>query len=127
MPWDAAAPPPPPVPVSARNPVTGERVRVDVSEDLRQAIKAAINGTVMENRPALAQAAKAHPQAVAFIERTMMHGAGIDLVVASVAAIATIIWPHSWFTSAAWVVTGVLACKTLVQSGVAAVAGRSTT
>ena len=122
LPWETA-----PVPVVARNPETGETVRVDVSEDLREAIKTAINSTVMEHRPELVGVAKAHPTvtqlAVEFAERTLLHGAGIDVAVAIAAVLATVTAPDSTLTHALWIITACLAAKTLVQAGAAYATG----
>ena len=115
LPWDI---PPPPVPVVARNPATGEQVRVDVSENLRQAIRDAINGTVMENKAALKES---HPVVVKlsqdFTERTLLHGAAIDIAAATAAVLATLAAPDSTLTKAFWIITAVLAAKTLLLAG----------
>lgn len=125
LPWEGGTPPvPPPVPVVARNPVTGEQVRVDVGKDLREAIKQAINSTVMENRPTLAHVASTvQPRFEGafrggfFTDRTLLHGAVIDLAVAVLAALATYVSPESGFSKGAWLVVGALAAKTVMQAG----------
>jgi hypothetical protein len=131
LPWESGPPPtpaPPPastVPVVARNPETGEQVRVDVSEDLREAIKSAINDTVFENRPTLARVAvKAKPHLEGawrggfFTDRTLLQGAAIDICVFLVAAVSTYVSPDSGFSKGAWVAAAVLAAKTVIQAGV---------
>jgi uncharacterized protein (DUF983 family) len=122
MPWDSSPADQmvPDVPVIARNPATGEQVRVNVSAALREAIKAAITETVAGTM--VSAFAVEHPKAVTvayrLTDRTLMHGAAIDLAVAAAAVVATILSPDSTFTAAMWVVTAVLAVKTLVQASV---------
>lgn len=120
LPWET-------VPVVARNPETGEAVRVDVSEDLRAAIRAAITDSVMESRPELVGVAKAHPSLVRvaqeFAERTLLHGAGIDVAFAVAAVLATVTGPDSTLTKVLWVITAILAAKTLLQAASAFATG----
>jgi hypothetical protein len=103
------------VPVSARNPQTGEQVRVDIGQDLRAAIQQAINNAVNENKGQLAANADAAvrriatgkpPHRDALIEGgdtveaafqsgavtnlTFVRGISLDIGVALVAAFATL-------------------------------------
>jgi predicted anti-sigma-YlaC factor YlaD len=115
MPWDAQQMQPDiVVPVVARNPKTGQEVRVDVSENLRQAIKAAINDTVMGTKTELEAE---HPKAGRLAE-VMLQGSAIDLAVAAVAVVATIIWPTSAVTGVLWIVTAALAAKTVTMAAI---------
>ena len=119
LPWDKDRP----VPVVARNPATGERVRVDVSEDLRQAIRDAINGTVAENKTALTPPVRVAQE---FTERTLLHGAAIDLAVGFAAVLSTFAAPDSALTKALWVITAVLAVKTLLSAAQTFATGKLT-
>lgn len=127
IPWEAtlsaeAMRPDIPVPVMARNPKTGAQVRVDVSNDLREAIKRAINDAVLDNRPALAYAVKKRTegdlQGGYATDRTLLQGAAIDLVAFVVAGIATYLSPQGDFATFSWVVAASLAAKTMIQVGV---------
>lgn len=129
LPWENESPisaesmqPDIPVPVTARNPKTGQQVRVDVSNDLREAIKRAINEAVLDSRPALAYAVENRPerdpQSGYAADRTLLQGAAIDLMAFIVAGISTFLSPQSDFSMFAWVVAASLAAKTMVQVGV---------
>jgi len=111
-----------PVPVVARNPKTGKQVRVDVSNDLRLAIKRAINDAVLDSKPALAHVitnrAAGDLQVGYATDRTLLQGAAIDLVAFAVAGIATYLSPQGDFATFAWVVAASLAAKTMIQVGV---------
>jgi hypothetical protein len=109
-----------PVPVVARNPKTGKQVRVDVSNDLRLAIKRAINDAVLDSKPALAHViTKPGDLQVGYAtDRTLLQGAAIDLVAFTVAGIATYLSPQGDFATFAWVVAASLAAKTMIQVGV---------
>ena len=125
MPWDSPQPSGVPLPASmpaesmspdiavvATNATTGQRV--DVSPALREAIQTSVNDLVATH-PVVVKAARA----VAgrdFSDRTMMGGSVIDITVATVAALSTIISPNSTFTTAAWAVAAVLAAKTLITA-----------
>lgn len=107
------------VPVVARNPATGEQVRVDISHDLREAIRAAIRDTVSDGRDA------PPPNLLGeFTDRTLLHGAAIDGAFGAAAVLCTLASPNSTLTKVLWVVTAVLAAKTLLQAAEAGLVGR---
>ena len=127
MPWDGTAEnmqpdspipavAPDPIPVVATNTATGQRVAVDIAGPLRVAIEKAITDVVSQH-PSVGIVRDVMRDRV-FTDRTMLHGASIDLVAATVAALATILNPGSTFAAAAWVVTAVLASKTLIHAAV---------
>jgi hypothetical protein len=110
-------PPPPtpaPMPVVATNTATGQRIHLEISEPLEAAIHQRIDAAVAAH-PVLGAATKAAVTETTFGDRILMHSSAIDLVVAVVAALSTIVTPGGWFTAAAWVVAGVLAAKTLLH------------
>lgn len=159
MPWDREPPrqePPqypqqmqpdvPPVPVVARNPQTGDAVRLDLGADLRAAIQQAVAGAVAENKDALtANAQRAMvkavqgqkptvsaptPAALANSElegdfemgpatkRTLLQGLAIDVGFAAMAALATIASSDfNPFEKEAWTLVAVLMIKTVMQTG----------
>ena len=106
--------PPPSVPVVARNPNTGEQVRVDMGQSLQQAIREAINTAITENKgvaaanadAAVRRLAAGKKRTVAGIDgdetveeafqsgavttMTFVRGISLDLGVALVAAFATL-------------------------------------
>ena len=110
-------PPPPapaPIPVVATNTATGQKLHLEISETLEATIQQRIDDAVAAH-PVLGAATKAAITETTFGDRILMHGSAIDLVVAVVAALSTIVSPNNWFTAAAWVVAGVLAAKTLLH------------
>jgi hypothetical protein len=110
-------PPPPapaPIPVVATNTATGQKLHLEISEPLEAAIQQRIDDAVAAH-PVLGAATKAAITETTFGDRILMHGSAIDLTVAVVAALSTIVSPNNWFTAAAWVVAGVLAAKTLLH------------
>lgn len=130
LPWDRPTEPAPPatVPVVARNPATGEQVRIEVSETLRTLIRDSIRDS-MSDKPVLAAGTRTLAGKVFdgdwVTDRTLLHGAAIDLVVAVVAVVATILSPHSAFTAGVWVAAGILAAKTVAQAAISYAANLS--
>lgn len=121
-PWTAEQmQPDSPIPAVATNYETGQQVRVDIGPPLKAAIQQAINDAVGQHPVAEAVARKIL-QERPLREVVLLHGAAIDITVAIVAALSTIVSPTSTFTAAAWVVAAVLAVKTLIQTGVTAAA-----
>ena len=129
------------VPVSARNPQTGEQVRVDISQDLRAAIQQAIKAAVNENKDGLAQSGQAVvksavagsrptfelPESVHLESsfeagpatiRTFMQGAALDMGAAVFAVVATMLGPDTdIFDKELWGIVGVMMVKTVIQTG----------
>lgn len=128
-------------PIVARNPQTGETVRVDIGADLREAIRQAITGAVVENKDimqanankAIAKMVKAEvkeevDEKTEQLEesfsggpattRTFIQGAALDIGAAVFAVLATAIGPDSnLFDKEMWGIVGVMMLKTLVQTG----------
>jgi hypothetical protein len=109
---DIAAPTP--TTVVATNTSTGQKVPVDISKPLQDAINEALNNAVAQH-PVLGAATRAAITETTFGDRILMHGSAIDLTVAVVAAMSTFVSPGGWFAAAAWVVAGVMAAKTLIH------------
>lgn len=155
MPWDTPRqqPPrysPPPAqqmkpdlpPVVARNPQTGETVRVDLGADLREAIRQAVAASVVENKDAMLGNAQAAIKKVAqgqkptvtapqgpielegefemgpSTKRTLLQGLAVDLGFAATATLATVTsTDFNFFDKEAWTLTAVMMLKTLIQTG----------
>ena len=136
----------PDVPIVARNPETGETVRVSIDSDLREAIRQAITQSVVEGQDAMqdnlrrAAAKKLAgekvtvsapvPAALAGTEleenfemgpatkRTLLQGLAIDMGFAGMATLMTI--TSTDFNIAdkeAWIFVGVMMLKTVLQTG----------
>ena len=54
-----------------------------------------------------------------FADATLLYGATIDLILAGLAGVYTVLNPASWLVPAFWVVVGSLAAKTVAQTGAA--------
>lgn len=136
----------PDIPLVARNPQTGETVRVDVGADLREAIRQAITQTVVEGRDQFqANAQKALAKAVTgekiavqapvpaavvgtdlednfqmgpATKRSLVQGLTIDMGFAAMATLMTV--TSTDFNIAdkeAWIFVGVMMLKTVLQTG----------
>lgn len=126
MPWDAEqmqpdtpvpAAAPEPIPVVATNTLTGEQIGVDISGPLRAAIDLAITEAVVAN-PILGRAVKTVVRDSERADRTLMQSSVIDVTVAAVAALFTVIAPDSPSTGVLWLAAAVLASRTMVQAAV---------
>jgi len=121
--------------VVATNPQTGERVRVDIGDQLRSAIQQAVNQSVQDSKGAMeakanravARIVKADEEHDESIEssfqggpattRTFIQGAALDIGAAVFAALATVIGPDSdLFDKELWAIVGVMMVKTLVST-----------
>jgi hypothetical protein len=136
----------PDVPIVARNPQTGETVRVDLGTDLREAIRQAITQSVVENKDVMMGNAQklaanaltgqkstvnaAVPAALAGSElednfemgpatkRTLLNGLAVDLGFAAMAVIGTVSATDFDITDTeAWTLVGVMLVKTVIQTG----------
>jgi hypothetical protein len=135
-------PPPAAVPVTARNPQTGETVRMDIGAELRAAIQQAVTSAVTENKTAMqAQANKTIAKLVKAevkeevadevqdtlegsfsagpaTTRTFIQGAALDIGAAVMAIMATMVGPDSnLFDKELWTLVGVMVFKTVIQTG----------
>ncbi len=113
-PATAIAPPPPPIPAVATNPATGQRIAVNMAPQLQAALQAALDEMVAQH-PVIAalsrrRASRGHS------DRTVAQSSIIDLAVAIVAALVTIISPESQAVGVLWLATAVLASRTLIQA-----------
>ena len=126
MPWDAEqmqpdtpipAAAPEPIPVVATNTETGQQIGVDISGPLRAAIDQAIKEAVVAN-PILGRAVKTVVRDVERADRTIMQSSVIDVTVAAVAALFTIIAPGSPTTEVLWLAAAVLASRTMIQAAI---------
>jgi hypothetical protein len=126
MPWDAAqmqpdtpipAAVPEPVPAVATNTVTGEQIGVDIAAPLRAAIDQAIKDAVTAN-PILGRAVKTVVRDSERADRTIMQSSVIDVTVAAVAALFTVIAPDSPTTGVLWLAAAVLASRTMIQAAI---------
>lgn len=128
------------VPIVARNPQTGEQVRIDIGADLREAIRQAITQSVVEARPAVAaklndtisrkikaeveeevsdQILEERFSAGATTQRTFLQNIAVDMGVAVMAVVTTISQPTFDLTDrAAWLVMGTSLVKTLVTTAI---------
>jgi hypothetical protein len=130
----------PDIPLVARNPQTGEAVRVDVGADLREAIRQAITQSVVENKDAMvANSQKAIAKAVdgqkisvkqddteiegemefgASSKRTLIQGLAVDVGFALTAAAGMVMNDSFDFGDPEqWKILGLLLVKTLIQTG----------
>ena len=126
MPWDAAqmqpdtpipAAAPEPVPAVATNTVTGQQIGVDIAGPLRAAIDQAIRDAVAAN-PILGRAVMTTVRDSERADRTLMQSSVIDVTVAAVAALFTLIAPDSPTTGVLWLAAAVLASRTMVQAAI---------
>ena len=90
--------------------------RIELARRLAESVvwPAAINDTVMGTKTELEAE---HPKAGRLAE-VMLQGSAIDLAVAAVAVVATIIWPTSAVTGVLWIVTAALAAKTVTMAAI---------
>ena len=126
LPWDTAIPAedmtpdtptpaalPAPLPAVATNPVTKQQVAVDFAPQLQAAIQAEINEMVAQHPVVAAlsrrRASRDRP------DRTVLESSVLDVMVAIVAALVTIISPDSQAVGVLWLATAVLASRTLIQ------------
>lgn len=126
MPWDAeqmqpdtAVPAayPKPVPVVATNTTTQQRVAVDIGGPLRAAIDQAIKDAVVAN-PILSRAVTTVVRNGERDDRTVMQSSIVDVTVAVVAGLFTIMAPDSPTTDVLWLAAAVLASRTLLQAAI---------
>ena len=144
MPWDAAPPPPPapaptppppltaeqmqpdtpipavvppPVAATATNTATGQRVAVEIGGPLRAAIDQAITDAVSAH-PVLGTAVTAVVRDRERADRTIMQSSLIDVVVAVVAALVTIVSPDSQAVGVLWLAAAVLASRTMLTAAI---------
>jgi hypothetical protein len=116
MPWDAAQMQPD-IPAVATNTVTGQQVGVDIAGPLRAAIDQAIRDAVAAN-PILGRAVMTTVRDSERADRTLMQSSVIDVTVAAVAALFTLIAPDSPTTGVLWLAAAVLASRTMVQAAI---------
>jgi hypothetical protein len=120
MPWDTFTAqdmqPDSPIPAVATN-TDGVRVGVDIGPPLRTAIDQAIKDAVTEH-PVLGRAVKTVVRDSDRADRTLMQSSVLDLTVATVAALFTVISPDSPTTGVLWLTAAVLASRTMVQAAV---------
>lgn len=113
---DALAPAtaPPPLPAVATNTVTGQRIGVDFAPQLQAAINAAIDAAVAQH-PAIAALSR-RMASRGRSDRTVAESSVIDVVVAIVAALVTIVSPDSPAVGTLWLAVAVLASRTMIQA-----------
>ena len=113
-----AAPPAPAgeIPVVATNAATGQKVTFDMSDDLRAAVNTAINAHIANHPVIGAVAVKARGRERA--DRTLMQQSLIDVAVAVIAGLFTIVSPDSSATGVLWVAAAALASKTLLSAAI---------
>ena len=126
MPWDAEqmqpdtpvpAAAPEPIPVVATNTETGQQIGVDIAGPLRAAIDQAIKDAVAAN-PVLSRAVKTVVRDSERADLTIMQSSVIDVTVAAVAALFTVIAPDSPTTGVLWLAAAVLALRTMLQAAI---------
>lgn len=127
-------------PVVARNPQTGETVRVDIGTELREAIRQAITQSVVDNKDAMAAntnraiAKMVKAEVKEEVEeqtdnleasfsggpattRTFIQGAALDIGAAVMAVVATMVGPDTdIFSTELWTLVGVMMLKTILQT-----------
>ena len=111
-PIPAAAPEP--ITAVATNTVTGQQIVVDLAPRLSTAIDTAITAAVAAH-PVLSTAVKTVVRDRERADRSVMQNSVLDVVVAIVAALFTIVSPQSPVTGVLWIAAAVLASKTLIQ------------
>jgi hypothetical protein len=116
MPWDAQQMQPD-IPAVATNTVTGQQIGVEIAGPLRAAIDQAIQDAVAAN-PVLGRAVKTVVRDSERADRTIMQSSVIDVTVAAVAALFTVIAPDSPTTGVLWLAAAVLASRTMVQAAI---------
>ena len=104
------------IPVVASNTTTGEQVFFDMSEDLRAAVDAAIAARVA-GHPAVG-AAVGVVRSRERADRTVMQSSLIDVGVALVAALVTIVSPDSDLVGVLWLAAAVLASRTMLTAAI---------
>jgi len=139
MPWDTVAVPPPPpaaltaeqmqpdtpipavvpppVPAVATNTATGQRVAVEIGGPLRAAIDQAITEAVTAH-PVLGTAVTTVVRDRERADRTLMQSSLIDVVVAVVAALVTVVSPDSELVGVLWLAAAVLASRTMLTAAI---------
>lgn len=121
MPWEVMPaeqmqpdPMPDPMPVVATNRATGQKIAVDFGPRLHAAIDQAITDAVAAH-PVLGPVVRHHSERA---DRTIMQSSVIDVTVAAVAAVFTVMAPDSPTTGALWLAAAVLASRTMLQAAV---------
>ena len=107
----------PDIPAVATNTVTGQQIGVDIAGPLRAAIDQAIKDAVAAN-PVLGRAVTLVVRDSERADRTIMQSSVIDVTVAAVAALFTVISPDSPTTGVLWLAAAVLASRTMVQAAI---------
>jgi hypothetical protein len=105
------------IPAVATNTVTGQQIGVDISGPLRAAIDQAIEDAVTAN-PVLGRAVKTVVRDSERADWTIMQSSVIDVTVAAMAALFTIISPDSPTTGVLWLAAAVLASRTMIQAAI---------
>jgi len=108
---------PPPVSATATNTATGQQVAVEIGGPLRAAIDAAITDAVSAH-PVLGTAVTAVVRDRERADRTLMQSSLIDVVVAIVAALVTIVSPDSPAVGVLWLAAAVLASRTMLTAAI---------
>jgi hypothetical protein len=105
---------PPPIPAVATNTATGQQVGVDFAPALQAALQAALDDMVAQHPVVAAlsrrRASRGHS------DRTVLESSIIDVVVAVVAALVTIVSPDAPAVGVLWLATAVLASRTMIQA-----------
>ena len=105
---------PAPLPAVATNSVTGQRIAVDLAPQLQAALQAALDEMVAQH-PVIAGLARRRASR-GHSDRTVAQSSIIDLVVALVAGLVTIVSPESQAVGVLWLAAAVLASRTLIQA-----------
>jgi hypothetical protein len=108
---------PAPVPAVATNTATGQRVAVEIGGPLRAAIDQAITEAVSAH-PVLGTAVTAVVRDRERADRTLMQSSLIDVVVAIVAALVTVVSPDSELVGVLWLAAAVLASRTMLTAAI---------
>lgn len=106
-----------PFPAVATNPATGQQIGMDLGPQLRAAIDTAISSAVAQH-PVLGTAARILPERDR-ADRTTMQNSVIDIVLASIAMLFTIVAPDSPAVGVLWIAVAALASKTLLGAAIA--------
>lgn len=135
----------PSIPVVARNPQTGESVKLDIGQQLAAAVQKELSAALAANRDnieaagrrAVTRAVDGKPkpkddgsaldeavedfegawQGGPVTQRTLFQGMAVDMGFAMIAVLSTVLQPGvDLFDKQLWTVTGVLMAKTVVQT-----------
>ena len=106
---------PTPLPAVATNRATGQQIALDFAPQLQVAIDSAISSAVAAH-PVLCTAVRAAVRDRERSDRSIMQNSLIDVLVAVLAALFTIISPESQAVGVLWLAAAVLASRTLIQA-----------